>query len=183
MLKDPSILYRQYLNKANLFADYVNKLACNRAQGSRNIITSTIKDHNLIGDQYCCVLLESSTNIARILPCEGVLMLKDLCLARANFFDGIRIIYPHIEEQQPHILEILDWCEVCLVNNGNAGYEILKGVESITKAYLIDREDPIFTGDGALQRLTRALRKKKLNLDPNIFDYPSDRLIEILQKL
>ncbi|RKF58740.1 RNA-directed RNA polymerase L [Golovinomyces cichoracearum] len=182
ILKDPSILYRQYLNKAELFVDYSNKVACSRAQGSRSIITSTIKNHNLIGDQYCCVLLEPSTNIARILPYEGVLMLKDLCLARANVFDGIRIIYPHIEELQPRILEILDWCEGCLVKYGNAGYEILKEIESITKAYLIEREDPIFTGDGALQRLTRALRKKELNLDPNIVDYSSDRLIEILQK-
>ncbi|TQS33966.1 hypothetical protein Golomagni_05673, partial [Golovinomyces magnicellulatus] len=77
------------------------------------------------------------------------------------------------------IIDILNWCEGCLIKYGNAGYEILKGIEPITKAFLIEREDPIFSGDGALQRLTKILRRKELELDSTIESYSAVELVNL----
>ncbi|TQS38261.1 hypothetical protein Golomagni_01239 [Golovinomyces magnicellulatus] len=171
VLKDPSQLYRVYLNKADLFVRFVDQLAFSRVSGSNQMIIQTFKDWSIIGDQYCCVLLQHSSIIARVLPYEIALMMKDLCLAQANVFDGIRILYPNNQEMESRVIDILNWCEECLVKYGNVGYEILKGIESITKAFIIEKEDSIFSGDGALQRLTKILRQKEFDLNPEVIDY------------
>ncbi|TQS34543.1 hypothetical protein Golomagni_05069 [Golovinomyces magnicellulatus] len=90
-------------------------------------------------------------------------MFKDLCLERANVFDGIR----------ERVFEVLNWCERCLTRYGNAGYEILKGIEA---------RGSYFSSDGASQRLTRILKRKELNFDPLVSNYSFDQLINILNK-
>ncbi|TQS34498.1 hypothetical protein Golomagni_05115 [Golovinomyces magnicellulatus] len=180
-LKQPSSFYRLYLNKAELFVRYVDTLSCSRASGSQRFNICSYGNFTLIGDQYCCALFQSSDPLVRLMPYEFVLMFKDLCLARANVFDGIRILFPSNTEMESRIVEILSWCEDCLVKYGNAGYEILKGIEAITKAFMIDREDKIFSGDGALQRLTKILRQKELDLDPSTTKFSVDNLVDILR--
>ncbi|RKF57694.1 hypothetical protein GcM3_186044, partial [Golovinomyces cichoracearum] len=162
-LKQPSNMSRLYLNKADLFVKFVDQLSCGRASGSKKVITQKFKNYTIFGDQYSGVLIEDSIKIARLLPYEGILMIRDLCLARANLFDGIRVLYPNNLEMEEKVKQVLDWSESCLTTYGN-------------------EEDPIFSGDGALQRLVPILREKELTLIPNTHLFLVENLITILNE-
>lgn len=160
-LDSPWTETRHYLNMADLFIQYTDKMAVNRAGGGRRPIRVDSGSNFLIGTQYSAIWGCSRWDIAVVVPYEGVLMFKDMLLARANVFDTVRVVYGPGHELRNIVSEALDWCLNCLETHGNKGYEVLKNIESISKAFVIDKEDQVFKGRGPLQRLAENVRTKE----------------------
>jgi len=177
---DPSQTSEIYLNKAELFMRFTDAIACSRAQGGRRPVKTEYEGHTLVGTQYFCVWIVPDDDIGTVIPYEAILMFKDLCLGRANVFDTLRVVYPGDAVLRVAVKQALKWCESCLITYGNKGYEVLKNLESISKAYVIEMTDKVFKEDGALQRLLAIVRKKEKSFDPGRTTFLIDELVNIL---
>jgi hypothetical protein len=172
---------REYLNRAELFVRYCDALSCSRAAGGKNVVQQSFGGHTLTGNQYYVVWTRDTDDLADVLPYEAVMMFKDMCLSRSNVFEGIRVMYTEVPEMENKVISAFDWCASCLTTYGNRGYEILKNIESITKAYIIDRCDPVFRGRGVLQRLLVLVRQKEDRFGNEEGLYIIDKLVDLLQ--
>ena len=61
------------------------------------------------------------------------------------------------------------WCESCLGRHGNKGYEILKQIESISKACLIQVTDSVLSNEEALSRMVAVVEGKERKLEARYF--------------
>lgn len=169
--------------KAELFVRFVEKLATTRAAGSRKLVHETLGGLSLVGDQYSCALVYPDETTAYILPYEAVLMFKDMLLARGNVFLGIFLVYNGNQDLLEVVNDVLQWEEECLYRYDNPGYEILKQIEAIVKAYVIHTEDPLLGNHetDVLSRIRDGIVEKERNLRAH-GDYQVDRLIAILSR-
>lgn len=174
---------RGLYTKAELFVKFVEKLAATRSAGSRKPVHETLGCISLVGDQYSCALVYPDETTAYILPYEAVLMFKDMLLARGNVFLGISLVYHDDKNLLEAVDDVLQWEEECLYRYDNPGYEILKQVEAIVKAYVIHTEDPLL-GNHDVDVLSR-IRDKVVEKEKTLRardDYQADRLIAILSR-
>lgn len=85
---------------------------------------------------------EGKTNISNtpnryIMTYNQLQMFQDTCLARFNAYLSIDCGIQNASKEIRHYLtEIILWQEKTLTTYGNAGYDLVKGPESLTKAYL-----------------------------------------------
>jgi hypothetical protein len=76
-----------------------------------------------------------------------------------------------------------EWQEECLTTYGNAGYEILKSIESLSKTYLTEISDPLLAGsDGPYSRMIDKVRDKEkaLRQQGDHSTFQADKLSTIL---
>lgn len=134
---------RELYVQAELFVRFVDRLASARAVGSHGLVTESYSDLTLAGDQYSCALLYHVDKAAFCLPYEAVLMFKDMLLARANVFLSVHLAYQNDACLLEAVKSVIFWEEECLYRYGNPGYEILKQIEPLVKAYVIHVADPL----------------------------------------
>ncbi|WGH72981.1 MAG: putative RNA-dependent RNA polymerase [Trichoderma harzianum mononegavirus 1] len=108
------------------------------------------------------------------------LMIKDVLYSRANVQFAREILYPSDLLLKQLVSETMDWHERCLYRYDNAGFEILKQTEALSKAYLSQITDSIFSDDGPFPRMIEKIRKKEAVLPE--FD-PDDCLVDIFVKV
>lgn len=175
---------RAYYSKAELFVRFIERLALTRSAGKRFPIREETEDGSLVilGDQYCCGLLYPGDATLYVCPYEVSLMFKDMLLARGNVHLGLHLIYHDSINASHHIEQALAWEEECLYRYGNRGYEVLKSIEALTKAYVIHTQDPVLGGHDTdvLARLTENVRAKERGFGATD-QFQADSLIEILQ--
>lgn len=157
----PCAEVKDYLVRAELFVQFVDAVACSRAKGSSKVIDISYRGHRLVGNQYVAAWKVHDSDIVNLLPYEAVLMWKDMCLTRSGTFLGISTVYDNDPEMLRLTKEVLQWCIRCLEEYGNKGYEILKQLESVTKATVVDKTDPIFKNEGVLKRMLLVVREKE----------------------
>lgn len=172
---------REYLSRAEIWVRFVEGLTAGKAKGIRGICKEEEPNMILAGDQYCCALVYPQGTTAYILPYEQVLAIKDILLMRANVHFAVSLIYPSLLEAGKIVERVFFWQEECLYRYGNEGYEVLKQLEPITKAFVIHSQDPLLgqSDSDVLSRL-RDLVVVKEREHGGRSDFQVDDLISIL---
>jgi len=132
-----------YLKKAGFFKDYIDGLSRVRALGKRGVCMTENSGNSLLGDEYAVVWIFHDSRNGIIFPYEAILMIKDLLWSRANVIDTISALHNNDTDLKIAVVKAWAWCEACLHRYGNPGYEILKSIESLSKAYAMSSTDPI----------------------------------------
>lgn len=94
---------------------------------------------------------------------DVILMIKDCMYARANTMLASSICYPD-DDTLPDILDSAwAWMEACLTTMGNAGFEVAKSVESLSKTYLSRMAGDPLTGpnDSYARMKAKVINKQK----------------------
>jgi hypothetical protein len=157
----PSPLAHYYYLRAGLWSKMVDVLATARVSGNNNPLHFCEGPVNFYYDQYVAILLSHEEKVATVFPFEAILMIKDSLLMRANAHIACNVIYPDTPEVPKAMEAIFGWQEKCLWVYGNKGYEVLKSVEAITKAFLMDTVDPYLSGYGNLTRIRETVVAKE----------------------
>lgn len=102
-----------------------------------------------------------------LVPCKGEFLMctTDVCLMMKDMMYSRFIIplYCHIDPSRSHLTrklaEFEQWGKDVLLNLGNDGYDVIKGIESLTQTALIQREEAVL--DGTLQHTTMLSKYKE----------------------
>jgi hypothetical protein len=114
---------------------------------------------------------------------EQILMIKDCSLQRANVFLALNQTLD-IGYDEEMVDSVLRWEERCWLRYGEKGADILKGLESITRAALTEKTCPVFAGpDGTLELQAEPLRRKEILMGGDPLDLEVDRLLAILRPM
>lgn len=105
-----------------------------------------------------------------LIPVEGTYLLcsTDVCLMMKDLLYSRFIIhlYCHLDTRRTHLSVKLDeyvaWGDPILRQMGNRGYEVLKGIESLTQTALIAREETILDGIGQHQTMLDKYTEKEI---------------------
>lgn len=176
---DTRALYAQ----AELFMRFVESLATYRATGSNVLAVEKHEGLTLAGDQYSCALLYEEDQAAFIMPFEAVLMFKDMLLARANVYLGVHVIYQGDSSLRSAVDAVLFWQEECLYRYDNPGYEVLKQIEPLAKAYVIHSCDPLLGNhpEDVFYRIKQKVVTKERSLGATA-PYQADALEDIFRR-
>lgn len=103
------------------------------------------------------------------------LLTHDMALMFKDAIGSQFLIHSHIDlltcHPRPHgaishamVEKVVDWSLRVLDKYGNPGYEIVKGIESITKAALVHRYDPLISTPTPLDRMSIKYQEKERTL-------------------
>lgn len=101
-----------------------------------------------------------------LLTLDACLMFKDMMYSRF-----IMHLYCRLDPSRSHLAGYLDqyvqWGREVLLQLGNDGYEVLKGIESLTQTALIAREETVLDGARQHQSMISKYREKELKVGGN----------------
>lgn len=101
-----------------------------------------------------------------LLTTDACLMFKDMMYSRFLIH-----LYCRLDASRSHLSQKLDeyvnWGEAVLLELGNEGYEVLKGVESLAQTALIAREETILDGEGQHQDMLDKYQAKEVAIGGN----------------
>jgi len=100
----------------------------------------------------------------RVLTYDQVLMIKDVLYIRYQVALALQVIYPRDTTLPGLIDQHYEWQETCLACYGNAGFEILKSTEALSKTYLSLISGDIYGEDGAYSRMLDKVLDKELSI-------------------
>lgn len=123
----------------------------------------------LIIDGHCLILTH-----------EQVLAYKDAAFSRFQVLAACEWFYPSGLIYNL-VVQSFEWQEHCLIRYGNAGYEVAKSVESLSKSYLSVISEDLFADDGAYHRMLQKVRDKEHKLGCHQ-EFMADKYHDILIK-
>ncbi|ATP75709.1 RNA-dependent RNA polymerase [Fusarium graminearum negative-stranded RNA virus 1] len=101
----------------------------------------------------------------RLYTFEQIQMLQDSCLARFNAYLAINNqMHNSAEDMESLLTRLLKWQESVLRIYGNLGYELVKGPESVAKAYLTKITNGDVMDVGSFERTVNKLKTKERKL-------------------
>jgi hypothetical protein len=175
---------RELYSQAEVFVSFVEQLSSRRAAGNQGLAEETLGPVTILGDQYSCALIYDEDKHIVVLPYEAVLMLKDMLISRANVHVGAALIYWDNKDIHRLLDQVFFWQEECLYRYGNRGYEVLKQIEPLTKAFTIHSSDPLLGGHDkdVLSRIRQVVVDKEYGFGARE-DYQADALIALLSTI
>jgi hypothetical protein len=137
----------EFLSNELIWSDIIERVYSLRASGRPEPIEITSYIGTVIVHNGLVFMMNEIGRLPRtVATWEQVLMLRDCSLARRNALVAASLLYPGTTGLIRAILASFRWQEGCIGLYGNAGYEIAKSTESLSKAYLSEITDPILAG-------------------------------------
>lgn len=98
-----------------------------------------------------------------LLTTDACLMLKDMLYSR--FIVRLYCAIDPLRSSLPSVMtSFLDWGEEVLVQLGNGGYEVIKGIEALSQTEIIKREENILDGRGQHRAMIDKYKEKEIRL-------------------
>lgn len=104
------------------------------------------------------------SSVKRMWTYDQWLMVKDVLFTRAQVSVATQVFYSDKIGLPRLVNRLYEWHESCLLRHNNAGYEILKSSEALSKTFLSELTDPYFTDDGPYIRMLAKVRSKEQKL-------------------
>lgn len=175
----PDALY--WLHRWSYFDSLVEEFSRISAQSGPNACRITLGDHTSVVATKDMWFLSNDLVGKVMLLYDQVLMLKDIMFSRFQTFVACTTLQPGNTELETAIRELCSWHESCLVRYGNAGFEVLKQTEALSKAYLSAMSDTIFGEDGPYPRMVEKVIEKETKLGCTE-DFLTNRFDKTLRK-
>lgn len=131
-----------------VYRQHVETFTTKRAQGNEGPILSTFSTSSaVITDEICVIKFHDALDETYVMTYEQLLMLQDTAMMRKNALLASSVIYPNDTLLPKLSQRSFAWQERALYLYGNAGYEIVKTTEPLSKGYMSRAADDPMAGD------------------------------------
>lgn len=160
----------------------VSAVAISRAKGVRSTVDTTSSNLRYVGDQYYGCLSFDGNGEWLLVTYSQLLMIKDMAYMRFNSYVACDTVYSQRPRTREALSFVIAWEMKCLGYYGNAGYELLKSIESLAKCNLTRMADKYLAEEGSYQSMKNKICEKESKLSGQ--DHPLvDELCLFLESL
>lgn len=170
----------EWYDKMRMFEEIVQVIATSKSLGNSGMCKCRSGNLFFLGDEYFGVIKLDHISEWYVVTFTQLLMFKDLYYGRFNAIVAAWQVY-RSDALIRSIVDCMTWFFRCLAVYGNKGYELGKGIESLAKASLILKSDPILGPNGSYDTHLQDMISKEKEMGKKK-EFLSMELDEILRR-